>query len=159
MYAHPGKKLNFMGNEIGQLREWDETREQDWDMLKYPMHDSFAHFMEKLSHIYLTTPPLYERDHSPEGFSWVDCEQNGDCAYAFNRYGEFEKLTALFNFSYEEKYYELSVPKGEYKVIFDSDWECFSGSSKKEKKVYRASDGKLRIKLPPYSAKYLISNY
>lgn len=159
MYAHPGKKLNFMGNEIGQLREWDETREQDWDMLKYPMHGSFAHFMEELSHIYLTTPPLYERDHSPEGFSWVDCEQNGDCAYAFNRYGEFEKLTALFNFSYEEKYYELSVPKGEYKVIFDSDWECFSGSSKKEKKVYRASDGKLRIKLSPYSAKYLISNY
>ena len=73
--------------------------------------------------------------------------------------GEFEKLTALFNFSYEEKYYELDVPKGEYKVILDSDWECFSGNTKKEKKTYRVSDGKLRIKLAPYSAKYLISNY
>jgi 1,4-alpha-glucan branching enzyme len=148
-----------MGNELGQLREWDEMREQDWDMLKYPMHDSFAKFMSELSRLYLTTPPLYERDHSPEGFSWVDCEQKGDCAYAFNRYGEFEKLTALFNFSYEEKYYELDVPKGEYKVILDSDWECFSGNTKKEKKTYRVSDGKLKIKLAPYSAKYLISNY
>ncbi len=41
MYAHPGKKLNFMGNEFGQLREWDETRPQDWDILKYPAHDAF----------------------------------------------------------------------------------------------------------------------
>ena len=159
MFAHPGKKLNFMGNEIGQLREWDETREQDWDMLTYPMHDSFAKFMSELSLLYLNTPPLYERDHTPEGFSWVDCEQNGDCAYAFNRYGEFEKLTALFNFSYEEKSYELNVPNGTYKLVLDSDWECFSGSTKRDKKVYNVKNGKLKIKLPPYSAKYLISNY
>ena len=73
--------------------------------------------------------------------------------------GEFEKLTALFNFSYEEKYYELNVPSGTYKLVLDSDWESFSGSTRREKKVYTARNGKLKIKLPPYSAKYLISNY
>ncbi len=53
MYAHPGKKLNFMGNELGQLREWDEKREQDWEILKYPLHDAFHRFMKDLNQIYL----------------------------------------------------------------------------------------------------------
>ena len=48
MMMHPGKKLNFMGNEIGQLLEWDEKRQQDWDLRKYPIHDSFYHYMAKL---------------------------------------------------------------------------------------------------------------
>ena len=63
MYTHPGKKLNFMGNEIGQMREWDEKREQDWELLKYPAHDSFAHFMKDLNHIYLENAALYGRDY------------------------------------------------------------------------------------------------
>ena len=51
MMAHPGKKLNFMGNEFGQLREWDESREQDWDILKYPLHDAFHRYMIELNRI------------------------------------------------------------------------------------------------------------
>ncbi|MBO7689513.1 MAG: 1,4-alpha-glucan branching protein GlgB, partial [Clostridia bacterium] len=53
MYAHPGKKLNVMGNELAQIREWDEDEEQDWFMLRYPLHDSFQVFMKDLSHLYL----------------------------------------------------------------------------------------------------------
>ena len=52
MMVHPGKKLNFMGNEIGQLREWDEKREQDWEIRKYPIHDSFCLVMKELNHMY-----------------------------------------------------------------------------------------------------------
>ena len=153
MYAHPGKKLNFMGNEIGQLREWDETREQDWDMLKYPMHDSFALFMRELSNIYLSTPALYERDHEYGGFSWIDCEQKGDCAYAFNRWGESDRLIALFNFSYEEKVYALELDS-DFETLIDSDWDKYSGNSKTEKKIYKK--GKTTVRLAPFSGKYLV---
>ena len=62
MYAHPGKKLNFMGNEIGQFREWDEKREQDWMLLDYPAHDAFAHFMKDLNKLYLEHSALWEKD-------------------------------------------------------------------------------------------------
>lgn len=74
MYAHPGKKLNFMGSELAQFREWDEKREQDWDILKYPMHDGFMHFMKKLCNMYLEIPSLSRWDDAPEGFRWLDCD-------------------------------------------------------------------------------------
>ena len=77
MILHPGKKLNFMGNEIGQLREWDEKREQDWDLRKYPAHDAFYHFMVTLNKLYLSTPALYEKNYDREGFEWLDCNQIG----------------------------------------------------------------------------------
>ena len=69
MMAHPGKKLNFMGNEIGQLREWDEKREQDWDILKYPLHDGFYHFIRALNKIYLENPAFWQKDYIQEVFT------------------------------------------------------------------------------------------
>ena len=71
MYAHPGKKLNFMGNEIGQFPEWDEKREQDWDLLKYPNHDSFHQYMKALNKIYMKEPALSAWDDDPNGFAWI----------------------------------------------------------------------------------------
>ena len=56
MYAHPGKKLNFMGNEIAQFREWDEKRQQDWEILKFPKHKEFHHFMMELNNVYDAHP-------------------------------------------------------------------------------------------------------
>lgn len=82
MMIHPGKKLNFMGNEIGQLREWDEKREQDWDLRKYPVHDAFYQFIAALNKLYLSTPALYEKDYDREGFEWLDCHRENDCIYA-----------------------------------------------------------------------------
>ena len=55
MFTHPGKKLNFMGNELGHFREWDESRELDWELLRYPAHDSFFHFFRELATLYLTS--------------------------------------------------------------------------------------------------------
>ena len=73
MFLHPGKKLNFMGSEFGQLREWDESREQDWDVLRYPIHDGFYHFFQALNRLYLEHPALWAEDYQGEGFTWLDC--------------------------------------------------------------------------------------
>ena len=62
-----------MGNELGQLREWDETREQDWDILKYPVHDSFHRFVTDMNKIYLSNPAFFEKDYEQDGFLWISC--------------------------------------------------------------------------------------
>ena len=85
MYAHPGKKLNFMGNEIGQFREWDEKREQDWMLLDYPLHAGFARFMKDLNKLYLEHSAFWEKDYEADGFQWIDCHQEGCCIYVFER--------------------------------------------------------------------------
>ncbi|ULQ59252.1 1,4-alpha-glucan branching protein GlgB [Brucepastera parasyntrophica] len=92
MITHPGKKLNFMGNEIGQLREWDEKREQDWNLLKYPIHDSFHKFLISLNQLYLTNDAFYEGDYDPSHFKWADCNYEGTCVYVFQRTGKEKRL-------------------------------------------------------------------
>ena len=82
MFLHPGKKLNFMGSEFGQLREWDESREQDWDVLRYPIHDGFYHFFQALNRLYLEHPALWAEDYQGDGFVWLDCHQEGRCRFA-----------------------------------------------------------------------------
>ncbi len=130
MYVHPGKKLNFMGNEIGQLREWDEKREQDWILRKYPTHDSFYRFMSELNALYLAHPALSELDYSEEGFAWIDCHQEEKCVYAISRKNRTEELIAIFNFSDSEQSYALpgKFAKEEYEILLYTDWEKYGGS-------------------------------
>ncbi len=136
MYVHPGKKLNFMGNEFGQLREWDETREQDWDMLKYPAHDSFFEFIKALNKIYLKHSALYERDYENSGFEWIDCSNKQKCVYAIKRTSETETLAAVFNFSDTPQTYQLDKPiNSKAKILLNSDWECFGGKTKRSTRV------------------------
>ena len=78
MYAHPGKKLNFMGNELGHFREWDEKRELDWDLLKYPFHDAFQKYFGALSRLYATQPALYAGEYDPRCFEWVASESRDE---------------------------------------------------------------------------------
>ena len=131
MYAHPGKKLNFMGNEIGQLREWDEKREQDWDILKYPAHDSFAGFMEDLCIVYQNSPALYEQDYEKEGFKWIDCHQEEKCIYVFERIGKRQRILAIFNFLDKKQEYGLELDKAEeLHLLLASDAEKYGGCQK-----------------------------
>ena len=111
MYAHPGKKLNFMGNEFGQLREWDEKREQDWMLLDYPIHSGFARFMKDLNILYLEHSALWEKDYEADGFQWIDCHQEESCVYVFQRTGKTERIIAAFNFSDRDLSYELRLPR------------------------------------------------
>lgn len=129
MAVHPGKKLNFMGNEIGQLREWDEKKEQDWSLRKYPAHDSFYHFMCKLNRIYLCHAALSEWDYSEDGFSWIDCHQEAKCVYVISRKSKDEELTAFFNFSDTKQTYTLpeKYAKKKYDILLHTDWEQYGG--------------------------------
>ncbi len=157
MYVHPGKKLNFMGNEIGQLREWDEKREQDWDLLSYPIHDAFHRFMIDLNHIYLKHSALWEKDYEQSGFHWLDCHQEGNCIYAMERFSEKEHLISVFNFSNEEKEYNINVQNGKkMQLLLSSNWDIYGGNELKKSSTKTVSKGMLPIKLKPYSAVYYL---
>ena len=158
MYAHPGKKLNFMGNEIGQFREWDEKREQDWCLLSYPIHDGFYHFMADLNHFYLDCPALWELDYERDGFQWLDCHQEEKCIYAFERRGRRERLVAVFNFSDKAwKTFPLEVPGArELRPVFSSDLEQYGGSCQEPEKKITGNSHVFPVTAPPYSAVYYI---
>lgn len=85
MYTHPGKKLNFMGNELAHFREWDEAKELDWFLLKYPFHDAFQKYMARLGSIYTSEPALYEDEYDSTCFEWVACESLDQGLYAYLR--------------------------------------------------------------------------
>ena len=156
MYAHPGKKLNFMGNEIGQLREWDEKREQDWDIVKYPMHDSFSRFMRDLNRVYLYHPALSFYDYEQSGFQWIDCHQESRCIYVFERRSDKERILAAFNFSDEIQQYELQVKKAKgMTLLMSSDNEIYGGNTKqKDMEYYEVKAEKVNLKLPAFSGMY-----
>ena len=158
MYAHPGKKLNFMGGEIGQLREWDEKREQDWDLLTYPMHDSFSLFMRELCGLYLKKPALSRWDDTTEGFGWLDCNSALRRCYAIWRGCPGEKpIAAIFNFSDRvQEGYVLNIGGDKrLKLILDSTEDRFSGSAPHYPKTLKADDsGCVELNVPRYSAAY-----
>ena len=157
MYAHPGKKLNFMGNELGQLREWDEKREQGWDILEYPLHDAFHHFMKDLNLIYQTHPALSQKDYTPDGFQWIDCHQEERCIYALERRASQERILAVFNFSdqLQEKYeFEVKDTK-KLTILIASDMEQYAGTKKYTTMNIPLQNGKVILDLEPYSAIYL----
>lgn len=155
MYAHPGKKLNFMGNEIGQLREWDEKREQDWMLLDYPIHSGFARFMKDLNMLYLEHSALWEKDYEADGFQWIDCHQEQSCVYIFKRISRKEQLIAAFNFSSQSQIYELKLPGyHSIKEILNSDLEIYGGSLKRRRPARKLTNNEYTIKLPAFSAVY-----
>ncbi len=153
MYAHPGKKLNFMGNELAQFREWDERREQEWDMLQYPAHHSFHQYMKQLNHIYLKHPSLSERDYSHAGFQWIDCAQEEKRIYAMKRHSEKETIIAVFNFSDENYEYEMELDYFEkIKLLLASNDEKFGGDVHYANgKTFTKKNGKVTIPMGRYS--------
>ena len=158
MYAHPGKQLNFMGNEIGHFREWDESREIDWNLLEFPKHQQFATFMKDLNKYYLKHPALYKYDYDREGFSWIDCNQEEKCIYLFMRMSEKQRVVAAFNFSDEVQEYDLQLEENCEKltVKLSSEWDIYGGTQKKKaREVIRLNQGKVKLKFLPFSAIYL----
>lgn len=156
MYAHPGKKLNFMGNELGQLREWDEKRELDWDILAYPIHDAFARFMRDLNFVYDSNSSFWEKDYENDGFEWVDCHQEEKRIYVIKRSSSKQKIVALFNFSEQEQVYDLKLEDAKtLKLLLASDNEIYHGTeSYKHNEKMKAEHGVVNIEMTPFSAMY-----
>ncbi len=152
MMTHPGKKLNFMGNEIGQLREWDEKREQDWDILKYPIHDSFHKYMKELNKLYLTKAALWKYDYDEKGFEWIDCHSESQCLYSYMRTDGTSKIIVALNFSGTVQPYILALKeKSKYKVLLNSDYLKFGGETPASRKNLVADTDGLALELPAYS--------
>ena len=150
MYAHPGKKLNFMGNELGHFREWDEKRELDWNLLEYPAHQEFREFMKALNRFYLEHPAFSAEDYTQKGFRWIECDAAEQCVYAFERRGGKERIAAVFNFSDKEQDIELGIPGATgLSGIFASEDREFSVAIGKK-------NGTFRFVLAPFSAEYYL---
>lgn len=129
MMTHPGKKLNFMGNEIGQFREWDEKREQDWHLLQQPEHQAFYRYMVDLNKTYMYHPALFDNDYGTESFEWIDNTNSEQCTYAFKRQSCGENLIIIMNLSDElVQNYMIQLPWiNSAEIIMNTDWDIYGG--------------------------------
>ena len=155
MYSHPGKKLNFMGGEFAQFREWDETREQDWDMLKYPLHDSFLRYMTDLEKLYTTRPSLYNGEYNPDCFKWILPDESDRSVFAYKRCAENETTICLLNFSDKEQ--NITIPADgltDLKELINSDSNIYSGETEVKRSVkIKPAGGEFSVKLSPFSGR------
>ena len=151
--THPGKKLNFMGNELGEYMEWREEKELGWNLLTYPSHDSLHEYIKKLDQLYLTEPALYKYDYNAASFRWVDVNNSGRSIFAFQRNDLAGHLIyCVFNFSASRQSYTLNVnANGEYEEMLNSDRDIYSGSNCLNEHCF-ANGYKLNIMLAPLSA-------
>ncbi len=138
MMSHPGKKLNFMGSEIGQFKEWNYKEGVEFFLAQYPLHEKLSLMVQELNHLYKTTPAFYEIEDSWEGFEWlaVDDADRNFLAYE-RRDKKGESIIVMINFSGTDfKDYRLGLSKGKYEVIFNTDSIRFGGSGEVRKHIY-----------------------
>lgn len=132
-YAHPGKNLMFMGQEIGQWREWNCKQSIDWHLTDYEPHSKLKGFISDLNKVYKDTPALWEKDFSHEGFEWIDFRDSDNGILSFVRKGkdDDEMVVCIFNFTpIPRKDYRIGVPKqGYYQEILNSDSCEYWGSN------------------------------
>ncbi len=167
MMAHPGKKLNFMGNEIPQMIEWNEERELDWFLLKYPIHDATHRYVKDLNAFYKKHSELWQLDGGWTGFRWHEVEDVWNNCFVFSRMNsKGDSVIVISNFSGNYiKNYEIGVSKwGSYKVALNSDAKKYNGSGVVNRglhtvtKPHKGFDYTLAVNVPPFSTLYIINN-
>ena len=131
MFAHPGKKLLFMGNDFGQWREWNHDQGLDWHLLQYKDHRELHRYVRDLNHFYRNHSACYELDASSAGFEWADFRDADYSVIAFWRKAEREELLFVFNFTpVARDYYRIGVEHvGRYREIFNSDADIYGGTN------------------------------
>ena len=130
-YAHPGKKLNFMGSEFGQGSEWNDNTQLDWWLLKYPKHQGVQKLVQDLNEMYKKEPALWKRDYDSDAFRWLDVNDAEHSIFAMLRSGDDgDCIIAVSNFTpVPYVAYRLGVPTpGTYKVILNTDDKKYWGS-------------------------------
>jgi len=167
MYAHPGKKLLFMGDEFAQEREWSHDHSLDWNLLDDDsgLHAGVKMLVRDLNYLYRCTGALYERDNERQGFSWIDHQDVENSAIAFARHGSdpHDVLVAVCNFTPVVRYgYRIGVPPAdEYEEVFNSDSERYGGTNvgnlgrvRVETIPSHGRDQSIAITLPPLASVY-----
>ena len=132
MMTHPGKKLLFMGQDFGQMSEWNENESLPWDLLKYDKHSQTKAYVKALNELYYNTPALYEKDFHLDGFQWINCTSSKDNIVVFLRKTDRPEETLLVTCNFapvtHEKF-QVGVPfAGKYKEILNSEDKKFGGS-------------------------------
>jgi len=163
MMGHPGKKLLFMGQDFGQLREWSEERELDWYLMEEPRHRQMNEYFRELLHIYRKYPAMYEQDSDWNGFEWINADDADRSIYSFVRKSKNGKNSLLFVCNMTpvaRDDYRVGVPKkGTYHLLLNSNEERFGGTEADKsrpvsyKAVKSECDGReysISYPLPPF---------
>ena len=154
MMCHPGKKLLFMGQDFGQLREWSEERELDWYLLGEDNHKELQDYVKNLLHIYKKYPALYAVDNTPEGFEWINADDGDRSIFSFVRKSPTKRnnILVVCNFTpVDRPDYRVGVPKKkQYKLIMDQNGMT-------EPKVFKAD--KQECDNRPFSFAYPLPAY
>lgn len=169
LFAHPGKKLMFMGDEFGQFIEWNEYQQLDWFLLEYESHQKLKDYVRKICRYYKSNRSFYELDDSWDGFQWLDVQNNLESTVSFMRSskeknGKVRRTVCVFNFTPVVRYdYVIGMPaKGKLKEIINSDDERYGGSGvcNPGEILVEASPGpeslacSAKVTLPPLAAVY-----
>jgi len=132
-FGHPGKKLHFMGAEIGQWNEWNHDSSLDWHLLQYPSHQGIQQWVKDLNRFYRSQPALYEKDHAPEGFRWIDCSDMDNSIYSFMRFANdpSDFVVVISNLTpMPRQGYRIGVPEpGYYAEELNSDAAVYGGAN------------------------------
>jgi 1,4-alpha-glucan branching enzyme len=166
MFAHPGKKLLFMGGEFGQWREWNHDASLDWHLLHDPLHAALRSFVRDLNGHYQSQPALHEADYDPAGFAWIDCNDNENSIFSMVRYARDgrDAVVTVFNFTpVPRSEYRIGVPApGYYAEILNTDASIYGGSNvgngggtHSEPTPSHGFDQSVRLKVPPLGSLYL----
>ncbi len=128
-FAHPGKKLNFMGNELASFDEWNESKSLPWELKRFPKHDSVSRLIRDLNLVYRNHRALYFEEYNPIHFQWISCNNSEQSVIVFKR--EVEDDCFIFIFNMTPNYYgiyDIGVPyEGEYKEIINTDKDVYGG--------------------------------
>ncbi len=161
MYTHPGKKLTFMGIDIAQYHEWNESTQLSWEVLENPENKKHHEFIKALNAFYKKQPTLWEADDSWDGFQWASADDCNNNVYAFFRIDKKgNKLLTVCNFSSNQyEGYRIGVPaRGVYTEVFSTDRQEFGGAGTPPQKV-NAKSGEMHgqkqyieLTIPPFSS-------
>jgi 1,4-alpha-glucan branching enzyme len=166
MYAQPGKKLLFMGDEFGQVREWAHDGGLEWSVLQYPFHRGLQSWVEQLNRLYARQPALHELDCDPKGFEWIDCNDNAASTLSLVRKGKSstQNIVVVCNFTPIPRIgYRLGVPAGGFwRELLNSDAKEYGGSgmgnyggAAAEEESAHGRPYSLSLTLPPLAAVFL----
>ncbi len=161
MFTHPGKKLNFMGNELAHFREWDESKENDWFLLTYPLHDAFHNYFARLGEFYQKEPALHADDYNYESFRWIDADNADENLFSYIRRGATKDFVVILNFSpntyHQHRFGVLS--NGTYSEVLNSEADIWGGCNitnpnkvKAEKIPFNNMDHSICVDVAPFGA-------